>query len=167
MKLTDGYLGLVWEIPLGTELGYGYARFTALENHFGTYVRILNHRFTERIKKFDEVVFSQYDELVAPFLGYGGPPQRRDGKWKAIGHLLMKSEDYHLPDMKGGYTGGVSAYSTKWGVVRGTAASDYLKNDESGDPLLLKFEQVRHLGYHGHSNLKFATVRVILEWMKF
>lgn len=166
MKLTNGYLGLVWEIPLGINLGYRYARFTALENHFGTYVRILSHRFTEGVKKFDGTVFAQYDELVAPFLGYGGPPQRGAGKWKAIGYLPMKSEDYHLPDMKGGYTDQSASYSTEWGIVRDTSAGNYLKKDESGDPLLLKFERVRHLGYYGHQNLKFATVRVILEWMK-
>lgn len=166
MKFTNGYLGLVWEVPLGSDLGYGYVRFTALEHHFGTYARILNHRSATKIKHFDESIFAKFDELVAPFLGYGGPPKRGDSKWKAIGYLPMKDEDYQVPDMKGSRTNGDSPYSVEWGVIRGTSTGDYLKKNESGDPLLLNFQQVKHLGFYGHLNLKFATFRVILEWMK-
>jgi hypothetical protein len=165
MKLTNGYLGLVWEVPLGPDLGYGYARFTVLEGHFGAYVRILNHRSVERVKQFNESEFAKFDELVAPFLGYAGVPQRGDDKWKAIGYLPMKESDFDLPDLKVSYPEVFPPEKNEWFVNRGTVASDVLR-DGTGEVIVFPYESVKHLGYYVHVNLKYSTVRVILEWMK-
>jgi hypothetical protein len=165
MKLTNGYLGLIWEVPLGPDLGYGYVRFTALEDHFGTYVRILNHRSLSRKKGFDADEFASHDELVAPFLGFGRPPGRGDNRWKPIDYWPMQDVDYELPDMKTGGSLTSSPELADWCIIRGMTVGDYLRNNRD-ELIRFNFNQVKHLGFYGHMNLKFATIRVILEWIK-
>ena len=165
MKLENGYLGLIWEVSLGLDLGYGYVRFTALDDQFGDYVRILNHRSPTKLKQFNVEEFATYDELVAPFLGYGRPPQRGENRWKSTGYLPMQGNDYELPDMKVGDARLAPPESVDWFIIRGTSVGDYLR-DENGDTTAFKYNQIKHLGFYGHLNLKMATPRVTLEWMK-
>lgn len=166
MKLTTGYRGLVWEVPLGQELGYGYTRFTDLDNHFGNFVRILNYRSTTKLKHFSVEDFSFYDELVAPFLALGSPLQRGEGRWRAVGYLPMREEDYQLQDFKGTYPTTFTPEEQLWGICRGITAGDWLR-DKTGESIKFTYNQVKHLGtFDGHQNLRYSTCRIVLEWMK-
>ncbi|KAB7733033.1 hypothetical protein F5984_03585 [Rudanella paleaurantiibacter] len=165
MKLTNGYSGLVLEVTLGPKIGYGYVRLTQIDSQFGFYTSILDCRRGEPIKRFDFEEFVKLDDLVAPFLTVGRPPRKGKFKWRPLGYLPMEGKDYVIQDFKGGYPGNQAPELTKWSVVRGTAASEVVR-DDAGEVMMFSYEQVKHLGYYGHMSLSEATSRIILEWMK-
>lgn len=166
MKLINGYRGLIWEVPLGEELGYAYVRFTDLDDHFGNFVRILNYRSVTKLKYFDAEKFSSYDELVAPFLALGRPVQRGEKRWRAVGYIPMRESDYHLPDFKGTHPWTFKPEKQLWYIIRGVTPGDCLR-DESRELIEFTYTQVKHLSiYDGHQNLRYSTCRIILEWMK-
>ena len=165
MKLVNGYQGLVWEVALGSELGFGYVRSMDIPEHYGWYLDILNYRSQTKIKKFDFEQFKSFDELVAPILGINFPSQRGEDRWKPLGYLPISPERLIAPDMKA--SDGISSEpeSLGWFVIRGTSGSDLL-TDDNVEPIIFRYNQVMHLGFYGHNNLRWITPRIILEWMK-
>jgi hypothetical protein len=165
MKLTNGYQGLIWEVPMGPELGFAYVRTTIIKEQVAIYTSILAYRSHRRLASFNEVNFDEIDDLVAPFMGLGAPTQKGENRWKALGYVSVNLNSLLVPDLKASHPLTIPPEKNSWGVFRGCATSDVLRDDR-GEAIFFSYEKIKHLGYYGHTFLKFATPKIILEWMK-
>lgn len=171
MKLTDGFQGLVWQVPLTNQLGYAYVQ-TINPNELGHVspsflLKILDYRSESPLKKFDSDQFQQFDMLTSHLLSMGTPPQRTgDTRWKAVGYLPLTPFDHLLPEFKGrSYPAdfflpqGEIPQDANWLVFWGGAVAEYYKEHAT-------YEQVKHLGWLTHFNVAFIHHRITMEWMR-
>lgn len=171
MKLTNGFQGLVWQVPLTNQLGYAYVQ-TINPNELGHVspsflLKILDYRSENPLKKFDPDQFQQFDMLTSHLLSMGTPPQRTgDTRWKAVGYLPLTPFDHLLPEYKTldyqsdfPFDYNEIPQDPIWVVYWGGALADYYREYAT-------YDQVKHLGWLTHFNVAFIHHRITMEWMR-
>lgn len=171
MKITNGFQGLVWQVPLRDNLGFAYVQ-TIDPNPLGHIsasflLKILDYHSESPILNFDVDVFQKFDMLTSHLLAMGTPPQRTgEAKWKAVGYLPLTPIDHIFPEFKGldhqsdlpfSYT--EIPQGKEWMVFWGGAGCDHYSTYGT-------YNQTKHLGWLTHFNIAFVHHRITMEWMR-
>lgn len=104
MGEISSYHGVLWELTLNENLGFGYVQIidASIYNGWGFLVKIMNYRSEVSRKKIPLEEFNNWDMLTSPLIAAGRIPKKGNIKWQKLGTYPLSQIDLIMPICKEG-----------------------------------------------------------------